>query len=158
MGAMEYVPFSVQHPSKVTTFGCEPRCCIIINSLIRSSFSRVDEISFTILTATKRVKPSCPLMSSASAFHTCEDNFPSLLHVARQSVHGNANPSPANFLYPRAFSRSVYFVYTQRRALQQFVLRYVHTIIRRLYVLGRSFPAPVWFVIAICFVGTPTGC
>ena len=64
------LPFSVQHPSRVTTLAWEPSCCIISNSLSKSSFSLEEAPSFTVFTATRRVVPSWPLMSSASAFKT----------------------------------------------------------------------------------------
>jgi hypothetical protein len=64
------LPFSVQQPSRVTTLAWEPSCCIISNSLSKSSFSRDEAPSFTVFTATRRVVPSWPLISSASAFRT----------------------------------------------------------------------------------------
>lgn len=64
------IPFSVQQPSRVTTLGWEPNSCKIPSSRSRSSLSLVLADSLTDLTATSRVKPSCPDMSSASAFHT----------------------------------------------------------------------------------------
>ena len=46
------IPFSVQHPSSLTTFGCGSRSFIIANSWSKSRFSDSDALAFSILTAT----------------------------------------------------------------------------------------------------------
>jgi hypothetical protein len=46
------IPFSVQHPSSLTTFGCGSSSFIIANSWSRSRFSDSEALAFSILTAT----------------------------------------------------------------------------------------------------------
>ena len=46
------IPFSVQHPNSLTTFGCGSSSFIIASSWRRSRFSDSDALAFNILTAT----------------------------------------------------------------------------------------------------------